>query len=91
MTAVSVTNYKIDRDILKMEGDIGMYMSKVFRETWAEGEAKGREEGRAEGIIETGEGFGLSKDAIIERLQKIWIYRSRRHRDTMKDSKKSVH
>ncbi len=53
-----------------MEGDIGMYMSKVFRETWAEGEAKGREEGRAEGIIETGEGFGLSKDAIIERLQK---------------------
>ncbi len=74
VTAVSVTDYKIDRDILGMEGDMGMYMSKVFRETWAEGEAKGREEGReegrAEGIIETGEEFGLSKDAIIERLQK---------------------
>lgn len=41
-------------------------MCTVFEETRAEGRA----EGRAEEIVETGYEFGLSDQAILERLQK---------------------
>jgi hypothetical protein len=69
MTAVGTVNARIDHTTFKEGDDADMFMSKVFRDTWAEGEADGREEGEAKGIVETGKRLDLTADAIIQMLQ----------------------
>ena len=69
MTAVGTVNARIDHTTFKEGDDADMFMSKVFRDTWAEGEAAGREEGEAKGIVETGKRLDLTADAIIQMLQ----------------------
>lgn len=69
MTAVGAVNAGIDHTTFEEGEDADMFMSKVFRDTWAEGEAIGREEGEAKGIVETGEAAGLTAAVIIQMLQ----------------------
>lgn len=59
MTVAGAANCKIEYKPLAKKGDADMY--SVFEETRTEGEAKG--------IIETGIEFGISDEAILERLQ----------------------
>lgn len=77
MTAVGTVNAGIDHTTFEEGDDADMFMSKVFRDTWAEGEAAGRTEGEmigrtegeAKGIVETGKRLDLTADAIIQMLQ----------------------
>lgn len=59
MTVAGAANCKIEYKPLAKKGEADMY--SVFEETRTEGEAKG--------IIETGIEFGISDEAILERLQ----------------------
>lgn len=63
MTAAGAANCRMDYDLIQKKGDADM--CTVFEETRKEGMV----DGRAEEIIETGYEFGLSKDAILARLQ----------------------
>ena len=60
MTVTGAVNCKIDYNMLEKEADADM--CTVFEETRKEGEAKA--------IIELGFEFGLSKEEILDRLQK---------------------
>ena len=68
MTVAGASNYNIDLDALSRKGESIMY--SVFEETKEEGRMEGRMEGKAEGVIQMGMNFQLSKDQIIEALQK---------------------
>lgn len=64
MTIAGATNCKLDYDALDRKGELDM--CSLFEATRIEGKL----EGRALEIIETGIEFGLSKENILERLQK---------------------
>lgn len=64
MTVAGAANCKIDYNALDRKEDADM--CTVFEETRIEGKV----EGRAEEIVEMGYEFGLSKDEILEKLQK---------------------
>ena len=68
MTIAGATNCKLDYDALARKGDVDM--CSLFEATRIEGKLEGKLEGRALEIIETGIEFGLSKENILERLQK---------------------
>lgn len=63
MTAAGAANCRMNYNMIQKKGDADM--CTVFEETRKEGMV----DGRTEEIIETGYEFGLSKDAILTRLQ----------------------
>ncbi|MCM1223282.1 MAG: Rpn family recombination-promoting nuclease/putative transposase [Lachnospiraceae bacterium] len=74
MTVAGATNSKINySDFEKGDGRMCTLFEEIARESEEKGIKKGIEkgktEGKAEGIIETGFEFGLSENAILERLQ----------------------
>ena len=66
LTVAGAANCRLEYEEEKGETD----MYTVFEETRREGVAEGLEQGIAEGIIETSYEFGLSRQDILERLQK---------------------
>ena len=74
MTLAGATNSRIDYNAFeKGDGRMSTLFEEIARENETKGIEKGIEKGKAEGraeeIIESGFEFGLSENAILERLQ----------------------
>ena len=70
MTVAGASNIHIDYNRFeKGDGNMCTLFDEIAKESELKGEAKGKAEGEAKGIIESSFDFGLSEDAILDRLQ----------------------